>query len=141
MVVDAAWNYRKMHILKYILEIWKQFSVEKKCQKNNNKISKDGYWKSTATKEREILRKQNRDFRFWFSCKEFRSHHSVLITSENLNRFKKSTTLLESVRDGQVQGKPYALRDWKDRQVNTGWCPGLLDWIMSGKHFVQVGTL
>lgn len=30
-------------ILKYILEIWKQFSVEKKCQKNNNKISKDGY--------------------------------------------------------------------------------------------------
>lgn len=48
--------------------------------------------------------------------KELGSHHSVLTTSKML-KTEKSTTLLVSLREGRIQGKPLPPR--LERQVNT----------------------
>lgn len=51
-----------------------------------------------------------------FAYKEVRNHNFILTTSKKLSWWKKSTTLLGSVREVRKQGK-LLFQDWRDRWI------------------------
>lgn len=71
-----------------------------------------------------------------FIRKELGSCHSILTTSEKLNRLKKSTILLCSVRE-EVYSANCCPQGRRDRQVHTGHY-GLLEQRLASK--TTVGT-
>lgn len=44
------------------------------------------------------------------TCKELGNHHSILIIIKKMNKLKKKVTLLESVRQWRMPGKPLSAR-------------------------------
>lgn len=66
------------------------------------------------------------------ACKEHGNFHSVPTIVTSWACWKKSRTLLGSVREGQTQGKPLP-HDWRERQADTG-SHGSPDRRPTGRH-------